>query len=147
MPKPTEPLGGWTVETYAFHNEALRQADIRFQDERDRRYSEGAAKDAIALKIKETADLAALTLAREGQSLKELQNDALRDKTLSESGVYATNAGVAQAIGDLKISLQPLVDYVSAHRGAELTKGNLYAGAAGVAAFLGGLYYIFRPGG
>jgi hypothetical protein len=147
MPKPTEPLGGWTVETYAFHNEKMRAADRRFDDERDRRYSEGAAKDAIALKIKETADLAALTLAREGQSLKELQNDALRDKTLSESGVYATNAGVATAISDLKTSLQPLVDYVSTHKGAELTKGNLYAGAAGIATFLGALYYFTRPGG
>jgi len=140
--KPIEP--GWTIGTYAIYQEALRQADIRFDDERDRRNSEGAELRAVALKIKETADLAALTLARESQTLKEAQNDALRDKTLSESGVYATNAGVAQAIGDLKTSLQPLVDYVSAHKGAELTKGNLYAGAAGVAAFLGAIYYLAR---
>jgi hypothetical protein len=137
-------LQGWTIETYAAHNEAMRESDIRFHVERDRRYAEAATLNAVALKIKETADLAALQLARESQSLKELQNDALRDKTLSESGIYATNAGVAQAIGDLKTSLQPLVDYVSDHRGAELTKGNLYAGAAGVAAFLGALYYIIH---
>ena len=140
MPKNTDPPG-W-AKTYASHVDALRQADIRFGNERDRRYTEVNIEKEKALKIKETADLAALQLARESQSLKELQNDALRDKTLSESGIYATNAGVAQAIGDLKTSLQPLVDYVSAHKGAELTKGNLYAGAAGIAAFLGGLYYI-----
>jgi hypothetical protein len=140
--KPDRRQGGWTVDTYATHTEALRQADIRFGDERDRRYTEVNIEKEKALKIKETADLAALQLARESQSLKELQNDALRDKTLSESGIYATNAGVTQAIGDLKTSLQPLVDYVSTHKGAELTKGNLYAGAAGIAAFLGALYYI-----
>jgi len=141
-PAAVKPLPGWTVDTYAFHVAALREADTRFDDERDRRYSEVNIEKEKALKIKETADLAALQLARESQSLKELQNDALRDKTLSESGVYATNAGVTQAIGELRTSLQPLVDYVSNHKGAELTKGNLYAGAAGIAAFLGGLYYI-----
>jgi len=145
MPKNTIPRG-WTIDTYAFYQEALREADIRFDTERDRRNAEGAELRAVALKIKETADLAALTLARESQTLKEAQNDALRDSSLRQSGIYATNDSVTQAISDLKTSLQPLVDYVSAHKGAELTKGNLYAGAAGVAAFLGGLYYIFRPG-
>jgi len=147
MSKTTKPPHGWSTDTYATHVALLREADMRFENERDRRYTEVNIEKEKALKIKETADLAALQLARESQSLKEVQNDALRDKTLSESGVYATTAGVAQAIEDLKTSLQPLVDYVSAHKGAELTKGNLYAGAAGIAAFLGALYYVTRPGG
>jgi len=147
MSKTTKPPHGWSTDTYATHVALLRAADMRFENERDRRYTEVNIEKEKALKIKETADLAALQLARESQSLKELQNDALRDKTLSESGVYATNAGVAQAISDLKTSLQPLVDYVSAHKGAELTKGNLYAGAAGIAAALGILYYFTKPGG
>ena len=141
MPKNTIPRG-WTIDTYAFYQEALRESDIRFDTERDRRNTEGAELRAVALKIKETADLAALTLARESQTLKEAQNDALRDSSLRQSGIYATNDSVTQAITELKSSLQPLVDYVSAHKGAELTKGNLYTGAAGIVAFVGVLYYL-----
>jgi len=140
-------LKGWTIETYAAHNEAMRRADDRFHAERDKRYAEAATLNAVALKIKETADLAALTLAREGQVYKEAQNDLMRDSSLRQSGIYATNDGVAQAIAELKNSLQPLVDYVSTHKGAELTKGSLYAGAAGLVAILAIFYYLTRPGG
>jgi len=140
------PLQGWTIETYAAHNEAMRESDIRFHVERDRRYAEAATLNAVALKIKETADLAALTLAREGQVYKEAQNDLMRDSSLRQSGIYATNAGVAEAIGELKSSLQPLVDYVSMHKGAELTKGSLYAAAAGIVAVLAIFWYLTRPG-
>lgn len=146
--KTIQPVGsipsGWTLDTFAYYQEQIRQADIRFSEERDRRNVEGASLRAEALKIKETADLAALTLARDSQTLKEAQNDAMRDKQLGDSGIYATNANVTAAIGELKTSLQPLVDYVSIHKGAELTKGNLYAAAAGIAAFLGGLYALVR---
>ena len=129
------PLKGWTIETYAAHNEAMRAADIRFHEERDRRYAEGAALNAIALKIKETADLAALTLAREGSTLDQARLDALRDKTLGDSGVYATNASVSLALTDLKTSfdtaLAPIVDFISKQQGAsqgvDLTWGKIGA--------------------
>jgi len=139
------PLKGWTVETYAAHNEAMRGADAVFHAERDRRYAEAATLNAVALKIKETADLAALTLAREGQVYKEAQNDLMRDSSLRQSGIYATNDSVTSAIGELKNSLQPLVDYVSAHKGAELTKANLYTFAGGLVAIMALLYYVARP--
>lgn len=59
----------WTASSYAAHNESmlaldrmyqaeLRQADLRCQDERDRRYAEVNVEKEKALKIKETADLA-----------------------------------------------------------------------------------------
>ena len=145
--KTIQPVGsiptGCNFDTYAYYQEQLRQADLRFSEERDRRNVEGKELTAVALKIKETADLAALTLARDSQTLKEAQNDAMRDRQLGDSGIYATNASVTQALGELKTSLQPLVDYVSAHKGAELTKGNLYAAAAGIAAVLGAIVCAF----
>jgi len=143
MSKPTPCPDGWTIKTYAIHAEAMRQADSRFDDERDRRYSEGAELRAVALKIKETADLAALTLARESQTLKEAQNDALRDKTLSESGVYATNSSVAAAIASLRLDLQPIFDFVSGSKattvGSDRISGRVFALGAIVATLFGGM--------
>lgn len=149
------PLKGWTVETYAAHNEAMRYLEEKFQAERDRRYSEGAELRAIALKIKETADLAALTLAREGSTLDQARLDALRDKTLGDSGVYATNASVSLALTDLKTSfenaLKPVVDYISnaqgAQKGSAVTKGEIYAFIAAAASVVLIFYYISHPHG
>jgi hypothetical protein len=132
----------WTIATYATHNEAMRVVEDRFQNERDRRYTEVNIEKEKALKIKETADLAALSLARESQTYKEQQNDALRDKNLSESGVYATNASVSQAIGNLEskieTALQPLVNFVASQKGvqkgAELTISKIYGAIAAASA-------------
>ena len=106
MSKPHEIPKDWTIETYAAYSEALRAADRRFNDERDRRYTEVNIEKEKALKIKETADLAALSLARESQTYKEQQNDALRDKNLSESGVYATNASLSKVADDIRASTE-----------------------------------------
>lgn len=144
MSDDKKPATGWTIDTYSTHNEAMRVETKRFDDERDRRYTEVNIEKEKALKIKETADLAALQLARESQSLKEQQNDALRDKTLAESGIYATNASVAKAFDDLRVSLQPLVDFVSAAKGASTSKGGLYAFAAAVVAAVGMFAWIFQ---
>jgi len=94
----------WTIETYAAHSEALRVADRRFFDERDRRYTEVNIEREKALKIKETADRDAMALAREAQTYKEQQNDIQRDKNLSESGVYATNASLSKVADDIRAS-------------------------------------------
>ena len=99
MSKSPEVPKDWTIETYAAYSEALRAADRRFNDERDRRYTEVNIEKEKALKIKETADLAALSLARESQVYQQRQNDIIRDKNLSESGVYATNASLS-ALGE-----------------------------------------------
>ncbi len=108
---------GWTIATLKEHWDTVDAANRRFEDERDRRYTEVNIEKEKALKIKETADLAALSLARESQTYKEQQNDALRDKNLQDSGVYAKNSDVAQMIGDLKKSLDPFLDYVTAQQG------------------------------
>lgn len=142
----------WTLDSLRLYYDALRKDDRDMALERDRRYAEGAELRAVALKIKETADLAALTLARESQTYKEQQNDALRDKNLSESGVYATNASVSQAIGNLEnkidTALRPLVEFVSSQRGAvkgsETTIGNIYTFIFAAVAVAGVLFGLLK---
>lgn len=65
---------GWTVETYAAHNEALRLADARFQDERDRRDAERFEANKAALAVA----LSTATKADEKteQALKEYKTGA-----------------------------------------------------------------------
>jgi hypothetical protein len=158
----------WTVETYAVHNEAMRRESQRFEDERDRRYTEVNIEKEKALKIKETADLAALSLARESQTYKEQQNDALRDKNLSESGVYATNASLSKVAEDIRAStdlaiqglatqtaktlsefmaeIKPFmngsIQQEGQQQGTRITKANLYA-ALGAVGTLAALFYAF----
>lgn len=142
----------WNIETYKFHNEAMRDVENKFQDERDRRYTEVNIEKEKALKIKETADLAALSLARESQTYKEQQNDALRDKNLSESGIYATNVSVSQAISGVNVNisnlenkldsaLQPLINFVAGQKGSaqgsHSTKFGMYAAIGATATIVG----------
>jgi hypothetical protein len=87
-------MAGWTIETLQEHFEALRAADLRFEAERDRRYAEVNIEREKALKIKETADLAALQLAREIQTYKDEKANELREQINSERGLYATNKDV-----------------------------------------------------
>jgi len=138
----------WTISTYAAHNEAMRLVEGQFQDERDRRYTEVNIEKEKALKIKETADRDAMSLARDAQTYKEKQNDALRDRSLEFGGTYATNASVSAAIEKLQASLQPLVDYVSSQKGSDKgsqsTIGNIYSAILVAAAIGGILFGIFK---
>jgi len=139
---------GWTIDTLKEYSDAQRRAEERFADERDRRYTEVNIEKEKALKIKETADLAALSLARESQSSKEQRNDALRDKNLAESGVYVTNAGLAQVIDDLKKSLDPFLDYVTKQQGSASQGEKIWGkGTTLMAGFVGvaGLIYAVWP--
>lgn len=135
----------WTMPAYIFHNEAMRKADQQFQAERDRRYMEVKAeaekvvKEAEkAIKVKETADLAALTLARESQVYKDQQADVMREKNLTASGIYATTADLAGVVEKMEKALKPLIEFVNAQQGAakgnEITWGKIFAsvGALGV---------------
>ncbi len=88
------------------HLAALRAADIRLEEERDRRYAEVNIEREKALKIKETADLAALQLAREIQSYKDEKANQLREQINSERGLYATNKDI-----------DPIKAYVSSQTG------------------------------
>jgi len=101
MPGETVPLKE--------HLEALRDADLRFNEERDRRYAEVNIEREKALKIKETADLAALGLAREIQNYKDEKANELREQINSERGLYATNKDI-----------DPIKAYVSSQTGRGL---------------------------
>src|SRR5579859_1613551 len=96
------------------HLEALREADKALEAERDRRYAEVNIEREKALKIKETADLEALGLAREIQDYKDGKADSLREQTSGERHLYATKNEIS-ALGDKFASLvEPLALYVSA---------------------------------
>jgi hypothetical protein len=112
-----ESQSGWTVDTYAAHNEAIRKSDEKFQNERDRRYTEVGVEREKALKIKETADLAALGLAREIQTYKDEKANQLREQINSERGLYATKGDLTAAIEKIGETLRPIVGYVATQQG------------------------------
>jgi hypothetical protein len=91
-------VSGWTIDTLAVHHAALRESDEKFQLERDRRYAEVATEREKALKIKETADLAALGLAREIQTYKDEKANQLREQINTERGNYATQSDLRASV-------------------------------------------------
>lgn len=100
------------------HLAALRDADIRLNEERDRRYAEVNIEREKALKIKETADLAALGLAREIQNYKDEKANELREQISSERGLYATNKDI-----------EPIKSYVASQTGRGLGMNALFGWA------------------
>lgn len=99
------------------HLEALMAAEVRFQEERDRRYAEVATEREKALKIKETADLAALSLAREIQTYKDEKANELRSQIERERGTYCTQGDLKGAVEKMQATIAPLGDYVSKQSG------------------------------
>jgi hypothetical protein len=73
---------------------AIREGDVALQEERDRRYTELAIEKEKALKIKETADLAALALARDIQTYKDEKANELREQIANERGIYVTRSDI-----------------------------------------------------
>ena len=128
----TVPIG-WTIDTFS-----------RFMDERDRRYTEVAIEREKALKIKEVADRDAMDLARSAQIYREAQNDAMRDKNLSQSGIYATTASVAQGFAEFRAEVRPLLDYVQAVKGSATNKIGLYMGASFIGVLIAAAGWLTR---
>jgi hypothetical protein len=91
---------------------AVRKSDLRFHAERDRRYTEVNQERERALKIKETADLAALKLAREIQTYKDERANQLRSQIEQERGTYVTK-------DQLAAELKPLTDFVAGQQGRQ----------------------------
>ena len=75
----------------------------------DQRYKEVNIEREKALKIKETADLAALQLAREIQTYKDEKANELREQINSERGLYATNKDI-----------EPVKTYIASQTGRGL---------------------------
>lgn len=140
-----ESKRGWTVETYAAHNEALRIAAERFEQERDRRYAEVKSAEEKALKVKEEADRAALGLAREIQSYKDEKANQLREQINAERGQYATRIDLKAAVEKLEAILGPLASFVSSQTGGSRGMRDMWGWI--VAAVLAGaaLFNAFAP--
>jgi hypothetical protein len=99
------------------HLAAIRAADAELAAERDRRYLEVSAEREKALKIKETADLAALQLAREIQTYKDQQHNGLLQQIDRERAKYPTKDDLLAAIEKVQAQITPLAEYVAAQQG------------------------------
>ena len=99
------------------HLTAIREADRRFSGERDRRYAEVNIEREKALKIKETADLAALQLAREIQEYKDAKANELREQISSERGLYSTKEELAALAEKFELAFKPVIEFMASYRG------------------------------
>lgn len=96
---------------------ALRNADLRFQDERDRRYAEVKAEQEKALKIKEEADKTALGLAREIQVYKDEKANELRSQIERERGNYATKSDIKNLADKFDLAQAPVIKFMAEQAG------------------------------
>jgi hypothetical protein len=101
------------------HLAAVRECDLRFEVERDRRYAEVNLEREKALKIKETADLAALELAREIQTYKDEKANELRSQIERERGTYVTQEQITALAREYMAALKPLNEFVAGQRGRQ----------------------------
>ena len=102
----------WTIDTYAVHNEALREAEAKFQEERDRRYTE-------VNQAKEAAHDNALRLAREIQIYKDEKANELREQINSERLLYVRKDEITSMQDKYDSVLKPMLEFVAAKQGSE----------------------------
>ncbi len=107
----------WTIATYAAHNEALRTAEEKLQNERDRRYAEVKAAEEKALRVKEEADRTALGLQRENQQYRDEKANELRSQIERERGLYVTRAELGGATDKIEATISPVLTYVAGQQG------------------------------
>lgn len=92
---------------------------LRMLEANDRRYAEVNVEREKALKIKETADLAALSLAREIQTYKDEKANELRSQIERERGTYVTQEQMAARYEALAASIRVVTDYMSTQQGRD----------------------------
>ena len=126
------------MATFVAHSQALRVADLAFAAERDRRYAEVDVEREKALKIKETADLAALTLASENQRLRDEAHNNLLSQWQNERTHYVTIEKFDATIG-------PLIEARSTSIGSHTTTSELRTVIYGVLIFLGTVALVISP--
>jgi hypothetical protein len=146
-------VNGWTFNTLQAHITALIDANMllndridterqRFNDERDRRYSEVNTEREKALKIKEEADKAALGLAREIQSYKDEKANQLREQISGERGTYASKDDLSAATREIGAIIAPLTAFVSSQRGEQIGGTQAISRMLSIIAVLTGLSTI-----
>lgn len=136
----TEPAAGSSTGTdvslrdYFFAlrtaDERLRQADQRFQEERDRRYAEVDIEREKALAIKEKADEAARVLVAANQAYRDEKGNELREQISQERGNYLTRTeyivqhkaleDAVKTLGDsIQAQLRPIMEYIAGQQGSQ----------------------------
>jgi hypothetical protein len=120
---------------------------MRWEKERDRRYTEVNIEKEKALGIKEKADLAALQLARDIQTYKDEKANELREQINSERGLYVTKEELHSAIREIDISIKHLDNLSSINQGQnqgiKLTTGSLIS-IIGILGIIFTIIYEFR---
>lgn len=112
---------GWTLAAWIAHSDALRHSEERFEDERDRRYSQGIDALRELIRYKWSADEKALLLARESQNYKDEKANGLRAVIESDRGQNVTreewgtqHSALAEKI---EAQLKPLNDFMALQQG------------------------------
>lgn len=154
---------GWNVETLQEHLTVVRDLEARiqkqnadaltlartleekFNEERDRRYTEVAQEKDKALKIKEQGDRDALVLAREIQTYKDEKANELRSQIERERGNYATKDDIGSLGKELRAELAPLKEYRSSQTGRGIGQSALWGYILGLIGILVLLYSTFKP--
>jgi hypothetical protein len=140
-------VGGGLTVGLREHLAAVREGDLRVEAERDRRLTEVAVEREKALKIKETADLAALDLAREIQTYKDEQANRLREQINSERGLYASKDDLASIAKELSAMIKPALDFAATQQGSASGRRDsrdYLLGIAGLVILALGLYLANR---
>jgi hypothetical protein len=75
------------------------------------------AADQRALSIKETADLAALGLARDHQLYRDEKANELREQINTERGHYAGRGELDAAVAKIEAELKPVLAYMASQQG------------------------------
>src|SRR5580765_2268989 len=133
---------GWTLETYAAYSEALRVAEEKFQQERDRRYAEVKSAEEKALRVKEQADRDALGLAREIQTYKDEKANELREQINRERGLYATKSDISALNDKFEAAHKPVVEFMSSAQGRGLGVTSSWTVVIGAVALIVGLLTV-----
>jgi hypothetical protein len=109
------------------HLAALREADLRFDAERDRRNTEVSQEREKALKIKEEEREKALSLAREIQTYKDEKANELRSQIERERGTYVTQSDLRGAVEKIDATMAPVIAYVASQQGGSKGMRDMYA--------------------
>lgn len=146
----TDPAFGSSTGTDVSLKEFVELGQVwqwRFSEERDRRYAEVSIEREKALRIKETADLAALQLAREIQTYKDEKANELREQISRERGTYVTQSEMRNLEDKIMATIKPVAEYVTSQQGAKqgtFDQRQLVGWAVGLFGTLTALYFAFN---
>lgn len=115
----------------------LRVSEEKFQEERDRRYTEVKNAEEKALRIKEQADRDALQLAREIQTYKDEKANELRSQIERERGSYVTQSDLRSSLEKIDVLIKPISEFVSTQQGGTNKSKDLILLAVAIASVVG----------